>query len=235
MKTFIIVLSLFTSLHSEIFQGITPFMTLPDLRAKFPGALIKDVNAAWENDTNKLYSITGTGIPGTIYVFLNGRFKPCTQDLSYWITYKMTLIDSMLVARDTRIITLIEQAEKNNEKPDIIQNELIPRFVAYVDSQRTKDSLDLIWVEKNIDEANTCIESQATVSSVRWIPDNPVLLSTVISKYGNPSYSGITETFVSFKSWDCGVSILFRSNQILYVDYDFTLKEIMNKPQDLKE
>jgi hypothetical protein len=59
---------------AETYKGIGPLDTLGDLKSKFPGAVFEKLDPAWAGEKDVLYSITGSGMSGTIVVkFLDSR------------------------------------------------------------------------------------------------------------------------------------------------------------------
>lgn len=54
--------------HSEIYQGIQYLDTLGDIKAKFPNAIIENLNPAWATEYDALYSVRGTGLTGSIII-----------------------------------------------------------------------------------------------------------------------------------------------------------------------
>lgn len=54
--------------HSETFQGIGPYLTLGEIKAKFPNAAVTPIKAAWVTEKDGFYSISGPGFPGLLYV-----------------------------------------------------------------------------------------------------------------------------------------------------------------------
>lgn len=59
------------SLNAETYQGIGPYDTLADVKAKFPNARFVKDNPAWATETEVLYRITGSGLSGTILVMFS--------------------------------------------------------------------------------------------------------------------------------------------------------------------
>lgn len=53
---------------AEIYMGIRPFDTLADVKKLFPNATFKDLKPAWAKPSDRLMSISGPGISGTIIV-----------------------------------------------------------------------------------------------------------------------------------------------------------------------
>lgn len=75
LKRFVCVISLYLLTivinplaYAELYQGIGPFSTLGDLKAKYPGATFTKEYPAWAKEDDVMYSITGRGMSGTIIV-----------------------------------------------------------------------------------------------------------------------------------------------------------------------
>ena len=63
---FLIVLSM--NVRAEIYLGIEPDYTLGDVQKRFPNAQIKVVNAAWVQENEAFYSVSGAGFSGLLYI-----------------------------------------------------------------------------------------------------------------------------------------------------------------------
>ncbi|MGO9952061.1 MAG: hypothetical protein ACLPN1_07595 [Dissulfurispiraceae bacterium] len=64
----VLILCLSYQASAEIYQGIKPYSTLGEIKAKFPNATFSKITLASANKYDVTYSVTGTGIKGEIFI-----------------------------------------------------------------------------------------------------------------------------------------------------------------------
>ena len=95
----IVCLVLASTARAEIYAGIRPFLSYATVRGLFSGATIEELHPVWLGEREWLYSISGTGMSGTIVVKFS-RFDAATY-INGQIERYQGVVDS-LVALDLR-------------------------------------------------------------------------------------------------------------------------------------
>ena len=104
--------------RSEIYLGIEPYSTLADLKQKFPNGMFRRHTPAWSNEEEAMYSVTGSGISGTIVtMFID------TNLLEWKIQASKALIDGQIENLNK---VLIPRSESTDDKFYILWVRWIP-------------------------------------------------------------------------------------------------------------
>lgn len=109
--------------HAEIFQNITPFQTLGEVKRQFPNAKFESIKAAWVKDEDGFYKMTGAGFSGTLFLaFGDARptFRKFMQDEGAHIeqleaTDSSEVRDRTLNLMRSRLKTYQESAEESDD------------------------------------------------------------------------------------------------------------------------
>ena len=64
----VFILCVSTQAFAEIYQGIKPYSTLGEIKAKFSNATFSKITPASAQKYDVIYSVTGTGIDGEIFI-----------------------------------------------------------------------------------------------------------------------------------------------------------------------
>jgi hypothetical protein len=64
----VLIFSLSSQAFAEIYQDIKPYSTLGEIKTKFPNATFSKITPASAQKYDAMYSVTGTGINGEIFV-----------------------------------------------------------------------------------------------------------------------------------------------------------------------
>jgi len=64
----VLVLCLSSQALAEIYQGIKPYSTLGEIKAKFPNATFSKITPSSAQKYDVMYSVTGTGVDGDIVI-----------------------------------------------------------------------------------------------------------------------------------------------------------------------
>jgi hypothetical protein len=91
-------------------------------------------------------------------------------------------------------------------------------------------------VRAQSDESRELLEKMAqrgeegiTVREVRWVPDGPIPLQRLLSKYGQSPQKGLTDdSFQPFRKWPQGVMAYLSGDEknVVEIDYSFTPAEL---------
>ncbi len=203
MRVVLLVLALpvlLSSAVAETYQGIGPWDTLGDVKARFPKAKFEKSSPAWAQSTDVMYQVSGRGMSGTIVVNFfdpRPRWKKSLEEFISWEDLEQTQAPSsgfdpakLESARQEAIQKKIESWEKLIEQPD--------------------------------DEA-------LTVEWVRWVPFLPFPLQRLIAKYGKPEKAGFSDDdFQPYRAWTKKGVVAYLTDdekKVERIDFNFTPEE----------
>lgn len=192
--------------HAETYMGIGYNYTINDVRAIFPGATFEDQKVAWAKPGEKLICITGVGITGSIRILFQDA-RPSYPDnyKVYWTTIVRRKIEDRRMSADKP--KLSPNAEKEVEELAVLASKKWAREFGAIQSD--DKGYQAKWV--------------------RWIPNAPIPISRLKTKFGaNPRISIDDTDFSIWAAWDSkGVAALLTDDKQLahWVQYEFTPAE----------
>ncbi len=107
----------------------------------------------------------------------------------------------------------------------VMFNDVRPSFMRLHESE-TDDAKKQMY----LDLANARDDLMLEVLWVRWVPDDPLPVQRLITKYGKPNKAGFSEDdFQPYKRWTAkGItaSLSDDGEKVLFIDFNFTRKEL---------
>jgi hypothetical protein len=188
---------------AEIYRDIRPYDTRAEVRKKFPGGDFKLLHPAWAQKSDLLYSISGSGLVGTIVV----KFTDQVEVEKQYLRDELAKSNS---ACDKELAKTAQGGVPDDTQP----------------CQRSLILLEQINEPVNLPPADK--EARIQIDWVRWAPDTPIPLDRLITLYGQPDNSGVDEnTLEPFKEWKRGIlaSITDDGKSVRLIDYNFTREE----------